>query len=479
MSRRREPLNGITIRAALLIGFGLTFGLWLFTGYQFTLRMAEVGQQAATVNLRYMQAQEMLSTVRAQILLASVYVRDALLDPASAAESRQEVVAITNKVDTSLAQYVPVLDAPRERDRVTRLRSEIRDFHDTMMSVLGSSNLNDNTPESRRNARLVLRSLVVPRRESVMRLSEDVQALNRAAFVQQQADTADLYRTTQQQIWWLVGVALAISIAIGVFATVYSGRLEHRLKQQHEREAENAQDLQRLSARLITAQEEERRNIARELHDEVGQVLTAVKVELSIARRSLESNGASARILDDVQSITDGALNTVRDLSHLLHPSLLDDLGLPAAIDWYLRGFGRRHDLRVELLHEGMERRLRRDAEANIYRIVQEALTNVAKHAQASVCRVYLQRLPSTVLITIEDDGRGFDSVDIERAGTQRGLGLIGIRERVCQLQGTLRLETGPGRGTRVTIEAPAVTMTPSTTAGDLPDEPLREAVGG
>jgi signal transduction histidine kinase len=330
------------------------------------------------------------------------------------------------------------------------------------------------------DARLLLRRLVVPKREAVMRLSEDVQTLNRAAFVQQQADIAQIYRETQLRIWEQLGVALAISIAIGILATVYGGRLERRLQRQGQRDARNAQDLQRLSARLITAQEEERRSIARELHDEVGQVLTAVKVELSIAQRSLEASGCPARLLEDSQSITERALYTVRDLSHLLHPSLLEDLGLPAAIDWYLRGFGRRHELRVELLHEGMDGRLRREAEANIYRIVQEALTNVAKHAQASKCRVYLQRLPTTVLVTIEDDGRGFDVAEVEQAGTQRGLGLIGIRERVWQVQGTLRLETSPGKGTRLTVECPAdKPAVASTIATDLSEETLRETVGG
>jgi len=102
-----------------------------------------------------------------------------------------------------------------------------------------------------------------------------------------------------------------------------------------------------------------------------------------------------------------------------------------------------------------MPDRLTPDTEAAAYRIVQEALTNVAKHAQATVCRVFVQRLPNTVLITIEDNGAGFDLPAAAR-GADRGLGLIGIRERVLQLQGTLRLESSPGKGTRLTVELPA-----------------------
>lgn len=222
-------------------------------------------------------------------------------------------------------------------------------------------------------------------------------------------------------------------------------------------EARNTRDLQRLSAELINAQEDERRSIARELHDEVGQVLTAIKVELAVAQRTIASRGDSANILEDAQAIADGAIHTVRDLSHLLHPAMLDDLGLSAAIDSYLRGFRRRHGIQAELLHEQMDERLASQIETAGYRIVQEALTNVAKHAKAMSCRVYLQRLARTVLITIEDDGTGFDVLETESAGARKGLGLISMRERVSQLQGTMRIESGPGKGTRVTVELPAL----------------------
>jgi two-component system sensor histidine kinase UhpB len=138
-----------------------------------------------------------------------------------------------------------------------------------------------------------------------------------------------------------------------------------------------------------------------------------------------------------------------------LHPALLDDLGLAAAVDWYLKGFGRRHGLRVDLLQERMEERLPPQTETAAFRIVQEALTNVVKHAHANSCRVYLQRLMNTLLVTVEDDGVGFDLAPSDRAEAPPGLGLIGIRERVSRLGGTLRLESAAGKGTRVTVELP------------------------
>ena len=449
----REPLDGLTIKTAILLGFGLTLGLWIVAGYQFTRRMADVEREAAAVNARYMQAQELLSTVRAQILIGSVYVRDALLDPTpgSAGAYRQQLQATYAAIDQALEQYVPVLDSPLERERVGRLRREIDEFRATMLDVLAGD-----TSRWPTDARLLLQQRIVPKRETVIRVSEEVQALNRGTFVQQQAGIAEVYRVTQRRIWWQLGLALGASLGIALLAFRYSARLENQLRLQRQKDVQNTHDLQRLSAKLITAQEEERRTIARELHDEVGQVLTAIKVELALAQTAIEAAGVSARVLADARSITDGALQTVRDLSHLLHPAMLDDLGLRAAIDWYLRGFSRRHDIRVELLHDRMDERLLPETEATAFRIVQEALTNIAKHAHATSCRIYLQRLTNTLLVTIEDDGTGFEVAEAAPASPRRGLGLLGIRERVVQLRGTLRLESSPTRGTRLTVELPA-----------------------
>jgi len=471
----------LTIRAALFLGFGLTFGLWLLTGYQFTQRMAELEGQSNEINTRYMHSQELLSTVRAQILLGSVHLRDALMDPDPAASDdyRRQIEEAYRAADEALQQYVPVLGSPREREQFARLRLEIDAFLGTLLEVL-------ETDSSRwpAMARVILRTLVMPKREVVIRVSEDIQALNRSAFVQQQSEITRTHEATQRQVWLRLGFALAASLGIALIAAAYAGRLEDRIRRQSERDVQNARDLQRLSAQLVRAQEEERRTIARELHDEVGQVLTALKVELAVAQHALAAAGAPSHALESVRSITDGAIHTVRDLSRLLHPALLDDLGLPVAIDAHLKGFGKRHGVRVELLHEHMEERLTPEIETAIYRIFQEGLTNVARHARANVVRVYLQRLTATVLMTIEDNGVGFDVDGKEPAGDPGGLGLIGIRERVVNLRGTLHLESARGRGTRLTVELPARRRTedPAVTermGAHADDLPTAEAVRG
>ncbi|MEO8681753.1 MAG: ATP-binding protein, partial [Vicinamibacterales bacterium] len=436
-----------------VIGLAVTLGLWLFTGYTFTRRMEDVERQAADVAARYTRAQELLSIVRTQVLLSSVRVRDALLNPDRSAVDtyRHQVDSIYQTINDALNQYVPVLASDAEKDQIARLRREVDQFHQTTLAVLA-----DSSGPRPTSARDLLNRHIVPRREAALGISEEIQSLNRAAFIRQQGDLAEIHRIAEQQSWQRLGLALAISLGIVLLAAFYAGRLEGRLRRQMERETNISSELQDVASRLMSAQEDERRTIARELHDEVGQVLTAIKVELAIAQRAIEAKGESGDALAEAQTITDGALQTVRDLSQLLRPSMLDDLGLPAAIDASLRKLARRHDIHAELQQVGMaDDRLDPDTEVAAYRIVQEALTNIGRHAGASHCWVRLKRYVTGLTIEIEDDGIGFD-LAVAHGRLQHGLGLIGMRERATHLGGTFDVQTAPGRGTRMIIDLPA-----------------------
>jgi signal transduction histidine kinase len=449
-------IERLTIRAVLLAGFGLMLGLWLFAGYQVTQRVRTSQRNSAGIGARYQQSQELLASVRTQVLEASVLLRDALLDPdpASQAEHRQSIEKAYAAIDTVLKQYVPFLDSAAERERVDRLRAEIREFRTASDEVLA-------TDSSRwpAEARTLLRRFM-PKRESAIRVSDEVQALNRAAFIDQQQALTGMQAVMQRQVWTIFGIALVISMVIGWLVSRHAASLERRLTEQNDREERIASDLQRLSARLVHAREEEQRRIARELHDDVGQALSAVKVQLAVAERRIERMGAARSLLADAQTSADAALHGVRDLSHLLHPSALDDLGLVAALESLVADFRRRHQIAVEFVHEGPDRRLLAETERAVYRIVQEALTNIARHSQATGGMVQLATDPSLVRVRIEDNGIGFDVADVERPGKRRGLGLLSIRERVTGLRGSVRIESSPG-SSRIEVELPAVAASP------------------
>lgn len=450
---------GITIRSALALGVGVTVAVWLWSGYDLTARMSQLEAETSAINRRFTRAQQRLSSVRTQILLGSLGVRDALLEPAPDAllSQRDQFDKASRLVREAMAGYEPVVDSADARDRLERLRREIADYERSMQDAL-----NTDDREWPLRARAALREHVVPRRQTVIDVADQVQALNSAALMQQRSQTAALYRDAERNAWVRLGGALAVSLAIGLVAALYARRLETRVKQQRLRDWQLTRDLHRLSGRLATAQEDERRAIARDLHDEVGQSLTALKVELSLAQRADDLPAPVAARLDQARQITDGALDAVRNLSHLLHPPLLDDLGLGPAMASWLQGFATRHGIDADLVQDQPRTRLPPEVETALYRIVQEALTNVAKHARARTCHVRIAGDRDSLRVTIEDDGIGFTPEQLP-LDPHAGLGLISIRERVAQLGGSLRIDSAPGQGARLLIELPmpAPTLTP------------------
>lgn len=461
MSRRREidlgrqePMSRfgvLSLKTALFAGFGLTVGVWLFAGLYFGSRIAELDRQTADVSERYLHAQRLLTSARVGVLLASVHFRDALLAPDRGLldETRQSVTIELEQAAESLARYVPVVGSTDERARVERLLVEITELREAMLEMLDTDR--DRWPEM---AASFLSGRLTPRRQAFMTVADELGTLNRTAFVAHQDVIVDLYRQTQTRIWQVLGFTLAASLGIAGLSTFYAARLEQKVRAQHTRDIELQRGLQRLSTELIRVREEERRALARELHDEVGQLLTAAKFQIASAQRTLDEQGGPSTLLDEVRPIVERTLQTVRDLSHLLHPAVLDDLGLSAAVDLHVKEFRRRHDaIRVELTETGLEDRLPLEGETAAYRVVQEALTNVAKHSRATVCRVSLIRLSRSLMVVIGDDGTGFDQM---QQPARRGLGLVSMRERVLQVGGTFVVESAPGRGTRIVAELPA-----------------------
>jgi PAS domain S-box-containing protein len=214
---------------------------------------------------------------------------------------------------------------------------------------------------------------------------------------------------------------------------------------------EYAQQLQALSRRLLEVQEQERRHIARELHEEVGQVLTALTLNLDTGAR------VPAATLRERLAVAQGLVKDltarVRDLSLELRPAMLDDLGLLPALLWQFKRYRAQTRIQVDFEHAGLDRRFASELETAIYRIVQEALTNVARHAGVDGVSVRVQLEHDRLSLQVEDRGRGFDAALARSAG--RSSGLSGMRERAVLLRGKLDVTTAPGHGTRVTAELP------------------------
>jgi len=204
------------------------------------------------------------------------------------------------------------------------------------------------------------------------------------------------------------------------------------------------------SQRLIETQEAERRRVARELHDEVGQALTAIRLNLLNVQQQA---GASplAQQLNDSLAIVDRALQDVHRLALDLRPAVLDDLGLIAALDWYVDRGARRAGWSTDVVASPLQTRLPPELETACFRIVQEALTNVARHARARHVRVELRVRDTDVQLVIRDDGVGFDVEAVQsRRGPETSLGLQGMHERALIVGGQVEITSAPGQGTVV-----------------------------
>jgi PAS domain S-box-containing protein len=236
-------------------------------------------------------------------------------------------------------------------------------------------------------------------------------------------------------------------VADRVAPAIERGRLDEAVRAGREQ-------LKALSRRLLNAEEEERRRLAVELHDELGQVLTAVKINLASLQRQSAAALAPTHLRDAIASV-DRAMETVRDLALDLRPSVLDDLGLPAAVRWYADRFARTTHIDVHLSIDAVPH-LPPELETACFRVAQEALTNVARHAQARNVWVDLHLVAEALDLRVRDDGIGFDAgVARNRAIGGASVGLLGMQERVSLAGGEYELSTRPGGGTEVRARLP------------------------
>jgi signal transduction histidine kinase len=214
--------------------------------------------------------------------------------------------------------------------------------------------------------------------------------------------------------------------------------------------------LRQLSLRLMTLQDQERRHIARELHDTAGQTLAAMKMSIALIRQT-GTNPRLQPLIDDLEALVDEALQEVRTTSYLLHPPLLDEAGIASAVRWFVEGFARRSGIDVQCdIPERLERPPR-DCELVLFRVLQESLTNVHRHSHASAAAVHLASKSGVVQLEITDNGKGISEEHLRRLDKsphKTGVGIAGMRERVRELGGKLEIRS-LGQGTSVSVVLP------------------------
>jgi signal transduction histidine kinase len=397
-------------------------------------------QQLTDAFERHYRIADALMRIRSDLYLAGILKRDFLLDPAPshAPEYGEQFAEIKASTDQHLNTLQALL-TKEEAASLARLRTEVQSFMRPLDQAL------DWEPILSGTIQWQLLKLQLRQRGSALQMAEDLEKLNARDLAIQQQRTRASEEQFRRYLSFMAGATLFLAAVIAGLTVWHMRRLE--------RQSETAKsELRQLSHQLVKLQEQERRMISRELHDEVGQVLTGLRMELgNLDGPYARANPTYYDRLLEAKRIAERSLRAVRDLAMVLRPSMLDDLGLSPALRWQAKEFTRRSEVPVDLSIKGDVDAVSDDVRTCIYRIVQEALTNAGRHAQAKHIDVAILRHADRVTASIEDDGVGFDRDRLRR----RGLGLLGMQERVRELSGTFDIRSQPGRGTRIFIEIP------------------------
>jgi signal transduction histidine kinase len=292
-------------------------------------------------------------------------------------------------------------------------------------------------------------------RKQQFRLRQSIAAMTSAANERQRAEAA-LQRTHDLLESRVVERTSQLTLTLN--------RLEREVTERKRAE----EQLRQLSVRLMTLQDEERRHIARDLHDTTGQTLAAMKMTTALIQRTA-AGSEMQRLLDDLNALTDQAVQEIRTTSYLLHPPLLDEAGIASAVQWFVEGFSKRSGIQVNCEIAENLQRPPRNHELVLFRVLQESLTNVHRHSGASAATVRLNLAAAHFALEIADNGTGIPEDSLKRFhedGHGTGVGLVGMRERVNELNGWFDIRSGP-TGTSVSVSLPA--SRPESLAASLP----------
>jgi signal transduction histidine kinase len=414
-----------------------------------TLLSAErVRQDETRIRKAFLGRLNDLDQIRSQIYLSGTYVRDFLLSPdaSGAAAQGSRIATLERESYASLEAYSHSVDIG-ERGPFQELRTEIEAYWRVLDGMTSW------TPAERARLRdSFFYDQLVPRRNAMLQIADRIAVANERGLGRSEEQLAAASDGLRRSLVATFGITLGGGLVLAILTVGYTLRLERELERRLDENSRARADLQELSAKLLRAQENERRTLARELHDEVGQSLSAILMEAENAACAGDF-GEAREHLASVRTLAEKTVNEVRDLALLLRPSMLDDFGLVPALNWHARETTKRTGLNVVLSADEDADDLPDEHKTCIYRLVQEAVNNSARHANARTIEVDLKRESGRVLFSVRDDGAGFDPRFV------RGLGLLGMEERVRRLGGHLQVDSQLGRGTVIAAELPVIAL--------------------
>ena len=447
---RSPNKNRLRTRSAMLAGFGAL--LVLMTIICFDSLRTLGAFEGANIQIRqdFLFRERTLEQVRAGLYQSNILVGDYVLSEGHDAERQalqEQLQSVQAETTATLKECIQSL--PNDKKEPFQ---HLADQLDNYWSTLGPVFALDTEEDTRGPKGIVspaLRKDLLAQDADILAIAKEVSAVNDQDLKESDATIADVFRRFRNRLFAVAAMASAAAVVLAAATFVYVGRLEERLEAKYEESLRAQRELKELSKRLVDTEERERRALSRELHDEIGQSLSALLVDVENLASMSGGDGAFRKGLQKIKELAENSVNEVRDMALLLRPSMLDDLGLVPALEWQAREVSKRTGMIVDITDENVPDNLPEDHKTCVYRVVQEALNNCSKHAYAKRVQVSIRQEANALKVSIEDDGHGFDPA------RSRGLGLVGMNERVTQLGGELKVESRSARGTRLRVELP------------------------
>jgi signal transduction histidine kinase len=434
-------------RIALFAGFGGLLVLLGVIGISAVSFLSQIKDREDTIRRDYVNRDRVLQNLRADIYTSGTYVRDFLLDPndAFAAGHRDQFLETQQKLRSEIAEYGHLIGAG-DVAPVDQLVTEMDEYMKALAPVL-----NWNATERQARAYAFMQDELLPRRMSALSLADRIQQLSESQLEQNGAAVSVMLSSFRAKLLLLLILTAISGLTLAGIALWRLLGLENESQRRFAEVVGAREELKRLSTELVSAQESERRKISRELHDEVGQVLSAIMLGLGNLRSALRAhNSAEAfRQLQLVEDMTERNASVVRNISLLLRPTMLDDLGLIPALKWLAREISRTSSMTVDVAAESFVDDLPDEHRTCVFRVVQEALRNATRHSGARQARICVREENGILRLLVQDDGKGF------APSLEKGLGILGMQERVVSLSGTMTLNSNPGKGTVITFDLP------------------------
>jgi signal transduction histidine kinase len=453
MNLPRESPVRHGIRRVLSIGLGVVLALLLALGVYAARSLSSVSRAGMSTTREYFQQSENLERVHLLLSSAAGAVRDYLLDSDSLAlpGHREQARRSWAQAIKAIGDYRAVASLER-RPLTDRLDAQILGYW-----AVASRSL-EMTGRQRSEAGVdLLIGQLVPLREQFLATISEIGTRDRADLRSAAASTARFVQDAERRLWAAIALTVLLSLLVAGTTVLYLARLENAALAQYQASVKAGIELERLSRRLLTLQEDERRRIARELHDDYGQRMASLLFELAAAAERADATPDLRRAIQNAGEHLGNVAKDLQQLSRSLHSAVLDKIGLEAAIRSDCSSLRHRIAWEVDFESVDVPKRLQEPLSLAAYRVFQEALQNALKHSQTSRLSVSLSVEGPDLVLRVKDYGLGFDTESGDRNG---GLGLLSMRERLRMVGGALAIHSEVGKGTQLEARLPMVSAT-------------------